>query len=105
MMYNEFIKLSGKSENYISYEEYTNEIEPVYVESSCTTKADFMKLFEEAFKKIVYPTVEKAIKVKSLQEKENYVFNDNNKFEDQIVEIDRQARKIAYEYLKLISKL
>ena len=34
MMYNEFLELSGKSESYISYKEYTEEIEPIYMASS-----------------------------------------------------------------------
>ena len=105
MMYNEFINLSKMSESYISYSEYATEIEPIYVNSNCATKADFMKLFEEAFKKIVYPTVEKAIKAKSLDEKADYVFNCDSRFEDKITEIDKQARKIAYEYLNFISKI
>ena len=34
MMYSEFINISGKSESYISFAEYSTFIEPVYME--CT---------------------------------------------------------------------
>ena len=38
MMYNEFLELSGKSESYISYKEYTEEIEPIYMACDLPTK-------------------------------------------------------------------
>ena len=31
MMYSEFVEMSGKSESYISLTEYTEEIEPIYM--------------------------------------------------------------------------
>lgn len=106
MMYSEFLTLSDKTETYISYTEYTNEIEPIYTDCELS-KADFMNLMNEAFEKIVYPAVEKFIKNAPLSQKEIYVFDENGNpdFEQEITKIDRAARKVAYEYMKLYSKL
>lgn len=106
MMYSEFITLSGKNENYISYTEYTNEIEPIYTDCELS-KTDFIKLMNEAFEKIVYPAIEKFIKNAPLTQKETYVFDENSNpdFEKDISKVDRKARKIAYEYMKLYSNL
>ncbi len=104
MMYSEFIELSGKTEKYITYNEYTNEIEPIYIKSNCTDKKEFMKLFEDAFQKIVYPSVEKAIKNLSSKIKEAYI-NHEISIDEEIGKTDRAARKIAYQYLELISQL
>lgn len=108
MMYSEFITLSGKTENYISYMEYTNEIEPIYMDCKLS-KADFIKLMNDAFEKIVYPAVEKAIKNLTEQKKYLLAFEIDSPLTDQVKEqiskIDSDARKIAYEYMKLYSKL
>ena len=103
MMYSEFLTLSGKTENYISYTEYTNEIEPIYTDCELS-KADFIKLMDEAFEKIVYPAVEKAIHNLSMNIKEAYI-NHKISIDEQIGKVDRAARKIAYEYMKVFSKL
>lgn len=50
MMYSEFLTLTGKTENYISFTEYTNEIEPIYTDCGLS-KADFINLMNEAFEK------------------------------------------------------
>lgn len=106
MMYSEFLALSDKTENYISYAEYTNEIEPIYTDCELC-KADFIALMNETFNKIVYPAVEKAIKNTPFKQKEAYVFAENNNtdFEKEIAKVDQEARKVAYEYMKLYSKL
>ena len=39
MMYSEFLTLTSKTENYISFTEYTNEIEPIYTDCELS-KAD-----------------------------------------------------------------
>lgn len=31
MMYSEFLSMTGKEESYISYKEYTESIEPIYI--------------------------------------------------------------------------
>lgn len=103
MMYSEFLTLSGKTENYISYTEYTNEIEPIYTDCELS-KADFIKLMDEAFEKVVYPAVEKAIHNQSMNIIEAYI-NHKISIDEQIGKVDRAARKIAYKYMKVFSKL
>ena len=55
MMYSEFIEMSGNSESYISLTEYTEEIEPIYMNCDIPNKQEFIELFKDVFKKIVYP--------------------------------------------------
>ena len=88
MMYNEFLELSGKSESYISYKEYTEE--------------DFIKLFNETFERIVYPIVENTISNFSTEEKLAYLYSFRREEMDETIKMfDRKARKIAYDYMKL----
>lgn len=51
MMYSEFIEMSGKSESYISFKEYTEEIEPIYMNCDIPNKQEFIELFKDVFKK------------------------------------------------------
>lgn len=114
MMYSEFLTLTNKTENYISYIEYTNEIEPIYTDCELSKK-DFVNLMNEAFEKIVYPTVEKAIH--KLPSNLKYCLAFENKYDnpevtktaqiarERVEKVDRVARKIAYEYMKLYSQL
>lgn len=103
MMYSEFLTLSGKTENYISYTEYTNEIEPIYTDCELS-KADFINLINEAFEKIVHPAIEKSIHNLSIHTKEAYI-NHEISIDEQIGKVDRAARRAAYEYMKVFSKL
>lgn len=106
MMYSEFIEHSNFTENYISYAEYTTCIEPIYMISKCETKYDFIKKLHEAFDKIVYPAVETAIKSLPTAYKEELAFGcESQTIKDSIAKIDQKARKIAYEYLALITTL
>lgn len=106
MMYGEFLEISGKTEKYISYREYTDCIEPIYMESNCTTKYEFISLLNETFEKLVYPAVEKAFKSMTTDAKYDYIMGGNNNNVQEVAErIDKEARQIAYEYLKLISKI
>lgn len=115
MMYSEFLELSNKTENYISYTEYTNEIEPIYTDCELS-KADFIKLMNEAFEKIVYPAVEK--KIHKLPSNFKYCLAFESKYDnnpevtrtaqvarERVEKIDRAARKAAYEYMKVFSQL
>lgn len=115
MMYSEFLTLSGKTENYISYIEYTNEIEPIYTDCELS-KADFIKLMDTAFSMIVHPAVEKAINSLASNWKYCLAFesrhNDNPEVaktaqaaRERVEKVDRAARKAAYEYMKVFSKL
>ena len=102
MMYNEFLELSGKSESYISYKEYTEEIEPIYMACDLPTKQDFIKLFNETFERIVYPIVENTISKYTTEEKLTYLYGFQREEMDESVRMfDRKARKIAYDYMKL----
>lgn len=102
-MYSEFLTLSGKTENYISYTEYTNEIEPIYTDCELS-KADFLSLMDKAFSMIVYPAVEKAIHNLSIDTKIAFI-NHEISIDEQIGKVDRAARKAAYEYMKVFSQL
>lgn len=104
MMYSEFIELSGKTENYISFVEYTTFIEPIYMDCELT-KQEFVALLKDAFKKIVYPAVEKAINNLSMDDKLSLIECNSDTIRQKIEAIDSEARKIAYEYVKLYSKL
>lgn len=104
MMYSEFIELSGKTENYIYFVEYTTFIEPIYMDCELT-KQEFVALLKDAFKKIVYPAVEKAINNLSMDDKLSLIECNSDTIRQKIEAIDSEARKIAYEYVKLYSKL
>lgn len=102
MMYNEFLELSGKSESYISYKEYTEEIEPIYMACELPTKQDFIKLFNDTFERIVYPIVENTISKYTIEEKLSYLYSfQREEMDDSVRMFDRKARKIAYDYMKL----
>ena len=58
MMYSEFLTLSGMTEGYISYTEYTNEIEPIYTDCDLS-KTEFIDLLVKTFDTIVIPAVNK----------------------------------------------
>lgn len=104
MMYSEFIELSGKTENYISFVEYTTFIEPIYMDCELS-KQEFVEMLKDAFKKIVYPAVEKAIHNLSIDDKLSLIKCSSDTIRQKIEAIDSEARKIAYEYVKLYSKL
>ena len=105
MMYSEFIEMSGKTEKYISFVEYTTFIEPIYMESNCNSKMEFINMLKEAFTKIVYPAVEKAIRNISLNDKLSIIECNSATVTEEIEKVDFEARKITYEYLKLYTKL
>ena len=100
MMYNEFIEISGKSESYITYPEYTAYIEPIYMQSEMT-KQEFVKILNNTFENLVYPVVEKAIRNLSMTDKLNMI-NGSESLMKPIEQIDFEARKIAYCYLNLL---
>ena len=72
MMYNEFINLSGKQENYITYSEYTEMIEPIYMNCELQSKQDFIRFFNEVFEEIVYPIINNTISKFRIGEKLAY---------------------------------
>lgn len=102
MMYNEFLELSGKSESYISYKEYTEEIEPIYMACDLPTKEDFIKVFNETFERIVYPIIENTISNFSTEEKLSYLYSFQREETDETIKVfDKEARQIAYKYMRL----
>ncbi|MCC8015427.1 MAG: hypothetical protein LIO87_09540 [Eubacterium sp.] len=104
MMYSEFLELSGKEEAYISFTEYTNEIEPIYMNSSCLNKREFIRAFKKTFRTIVQTAIETAYNKIPSDIKEAYVFSNDNTLERQLEVIDREARQIGYKYLELITR-
>lgn len=100
MMYSEFIEISGKSEDYISFSEYSTFIEPIYMDSGFD-KRNFIELLEIAFKQIVNPVIERTIRNLSMAEKEEFIMNGSQEVMEYIKKVDFEARKLAYQYLKL----
>lgn len=101
MMYSEFIEMSGKSESYISLTEYTEEIEPIYMNCDIPNKQEFIELFKDVFKKIVYPIVNNLISTMSIEDKLTYIHSESSDIENHIKLVDLQARKLAYQYMRL----
>lgn len=101
MMYSEFLSLSGKAECYISYEEYTRYIEPIYMECNIPTKQEFIKFFNETFEKMVYPVIEKAIDDLPLVDTWEFVHSNRPDIQQKIEDADYKARLLAYQYMTL----
>jgi hypothetical protein len=72
MTYKEFIIITGWSEVYMTYEDYTNYIEPVYNDSDLD-KHIFCKALYKCHEKCVYTPVNMAISAHSIEEKEAYL--------------------------------
>ena len=99
MMYSEFIEISNFTEQYISFAEYTTCIEPIYMAADqIPTKQEFISLLRDTFKILVNPVVEKAIHNLSLADKLAYL-------EDYLTKVDFEARKLAYQYMRLMLTL
>lgn len=100
MMHSEFLTMSGKSENYISYREYTVFIEPIYMNCN-VTKQEFITRLEDVFKRVVYPVVESKIKKLSINDKLTLIDCNSNAIFQEVEKVDSAARLIAYDLLKL----
>ena len=106
MMYSEFIEHSNFSEQYISFTEYTTYIEPIYMTADqIPTKQEFITLLEGTFKSLVNPVVEKAMHSLSLEDKIMYLECGSQQVQEYLERIDFEARKLAYQYLKLMLTL
>lgn len=101
MMYSEFLSMTGKEESYISYKEYTESIEPIYMDCKLNTKQEFIKFFNETFEKMVYPVVEKIIDDLSLTDKWEYVYGNRSDIQKKLETADDKARHLAYQYMRL----
>lgn len=100
MMYSEFIEMSGNSENYISFKEYTEDIEPIYMDCNLS-KQEFIKFYKDTFERMVYPIIKNTIRRLSLEEKLAYIHGENPEFENHIKLVDLYARRLAYQYMAL----
>ena len=89
MMYCEFIDISEYGENYITFTEYHDYIEPIYMDADLS-KQDFVALLKETIHQMVEPVVQRAIHNIPLPDKLAIAF------------IDFEARKLVYQYLKLM---
>lgn len=106
MMYSEFIEHSNFTEHYISFTEYTTYIEPIYmVADQIPTKQEFITLLEDTFKSLVNPVIEKAMHSLSLEDKLMYLECGSQQIQEYLERIDFEARKLAYQYLKLMLTL
>lgn len=102
MMYHEFIEKSQFTENYISYAEYTDYIEPIYMRADqIPTKEAFIELLNDTFEMMVYPVVEKAIKTSTLDMKLDLI-NGGSELRERVSKVDYEARKLAYQYMTLM---
>lgn len=103
MMYCEFIDISEYGENYITFTEYQDYVEPIYMECDMS-KQDFVVLLKETMHQMVSPVVERAIHSLPLPDKLAIAFSDEEPVEllDHIAKIDFEARKLVYQYLKLM---
>ena len=106
MMYSEFIKISNFTEQYISFAEYTTFIEPLYMAADqIPTKQEFIALLRDAFKSLVHPVIEKAMHSLSLEDNLIYLECGSQQIQEYLERIDFEARKLAYQYLKLMLTL
>jgi len=106
MIYSEFIEHSNFTEQYISFTEYTTYIEPIYmVADQIPTKQEFITLLEDTFKSLVNPVIEKAMHGLSLEDKLMYLEYGSQQVQEYLERIDFEARKLAYQYLKLMLTL
>lgn len=103
MMYSEFINISEYGENYITFTEYHDYVEPIYMECDLS-KQDFIGLLKNTIHQFVEPIVERAINNLPLPDKLVLAFSDEEpvEFVDRIARIDFEARKVVYQYLKLM---
>ena len=68
------------------------------------SKQDFVALLKETMHQMVSPVVERAIHSLPLPDKLAIAFSDEERVEllDRIAKIDFEARKLVYQYLKLM---
>lgn len=104
MMYSEFLEISNYTERYISFAEYSTFVEPIYMECELT-KQDFVQALKDAFKQLVHPVVEKAIHNLPMMGKLSIIEGSSQQLIEHIEKIDFEARKLAYQYIKLLLAL
>lgn len=100
MMYSEFIERTGFNESYVTFEDYTKYIEPVYMDYTQDNKDKFCKKYYKLHTAYVYNGVDMLIAAKSIEEKENYI-NGNTDFTD----IEAIHAKMKLGFLKSLKRL
>lgn len=103
MMYCEFIEISEYGESYITFTEYHDYVEPIYMDSDMF-KQDFVALLKETIRQMIEPVVQRAIQSIPLPDKLAIAFSDKEPVEllERIAKIEFEARKLVYQYLKLM---
>lgn len=81
MMYSEFITITGWTEEYMTYEDYTNSIE-LYYNDSEQDKHKWCKALYKAHNILVNEPVEAAISAHTTAEKEAFIGGDTDVFKD-----------------------
>ena len=81
MLYREFIDITGWDESYMTYEDYTDLIEPIYNKSD-KDKHTWCKALYKAHTKCVNTPVEMAISALCVEDKLAYIEGDMTKIED-----------------------
>lgn len=98
MMYSEFLERTGYSETYMTYDDYSTYIEPVYMDS-VKHKDAFCKDFYRDYAKAVYKPVEMLISAKSGEALESFVFDGNVGVMDDVRSIERTLK---YAFLRTL---
>lgn len=106
MMYTEFIEISDFTEQYISFAEYTTYIEPIYMAADqLPSKQEFITFLRNSFDLLVYPVVKKAIHNLPLTDKFTYLDFGSQQIQEHLYKVDFEARKLAYQYMRLMLTL
>ncbi len=100
MMYSEFIEKTRYAESYMTYDDYTNYIEPVYMANS-DDKEKFCKKFRKLFYNRVQAAEELMLRAKTLEEKEEYICGNN----DIMADVDHAGKLLKKGFLKDLKKL
>lgn len=100
MMYSEFIERTGYSESYMTYRDYTDFIEPVYMNGN-DDKDKFCKKVYKLHTKRVNEAVELMIASMSLEAKETFVSGEQSTFYD----IDKAHNMLKMGFLKKLKDL
>lgn len=99
MTYNEFITITGWSEEYIPYELYTDMIEPIY-NNSDKDKHQWCKAVYKAYSKTVYPVIEMAISALGTSTLEAIVFDGDHTPFGSIKALDDQLKDTFFKALQ-----
>lgn len=104
MMYSEFIERTDYTESYMTYSDYSNYIEPVYMYLDID-KNTFCKKFRKDFFNAVQKPVEMLITAKTDEELDEYVFSGNKDVMNDVEEIEKTLKAAFLKtYLKMTKR-